>query len=127
MTFTESDDEVYERLTSGMTAVQIHNELPVPSPKKPARAHQVRIMEVEERDHSKEEEFVSSVSESASKIYFQNLKWTKTFLANGDMFSLFRVFSGLCLARNKIWVYNEALEVKGDPRPLEDVYMEYSG
>ena len=117
-----------------MTTVQIHNELPDPSPKKPPRQHQalkqtkVRIMEVEEeKDHSKEEEFVSSVSESASKIYFQNLKWTKKFLASGDMFSLFRVFSGLCLARNKIWVYNEALEVKGDPRPLEDVYMEYSG
>jgi hypothetical protein len=71
-----------------------------------------------------EEEFFSAVSESSSKIYLQNLKLSKTLLAAGDVSSALAVMGGLALVRNKLWQYNEFLQVYEKPRAFKDAYLD---
>ncbi len=48
----------------------------------------------------------------------------KDLLTRGDMFNLLRILGGLCLVRNKLWFFNETIQVDGRSKPFSEVYQE---
>ena len=97
-----SDEEVYEKLTGdSIRSVK----------KKSGRT---------DKDEVNEEDFYSAVSESASKLILHYGALAKKVLAAGDMQTTLRVYTGLALIRNKLWHYNEHLEVNGARRAFFD-------
>ena len=99
-----SDEEVYEKLTGDS----------IRSVKKKSKE------QPESMDEVNEEDFYSAVSESASKLILHYGGLTKKVLAAGDMQTTLRVYAGLALVRNKLWHYNEHLEVNGARRAFFD-------
>ena len=99
-----SDEEVYEKLTGDS----------IRSVKKKSKE------QPESMDEVNEEDFYSAVSESASKLILHYGALTKKVLAAGDMQTTLRVYAGLALIRNKLWHYNEHLEVNGARRAFFD-------
>ena len=106
-----SDEEVYEKLTGDS----------IRSVKKKSRGNEPSPIE---RDELNEEDFYSAVSESASKLIIHYGGLTKKILAAGDMQTTLGVYAGLALMRNKLWHYNEHLEVNGARRAFFDEYSE---
>ena len=101
---TMSDEEVYEKLTGDS----------IRSVKTKSKEQPESVDEVNEED------FYSAVSESASKLILHYGGLTKKVLAAGDMQTTLRVYAGLALIRNKLWHYNEHLEVNGARRAFFD-------
>ena len=100
-----SDEEVYEKLTGDS----------IRSVKTKSKGG-----EQSNKDEVNEEDFYSAVSESASKLILHYGGLTKRVLAAGDMQTTLRVYAGLALIRNKLWHYNEHLEVNGARRAFFD-------
>ena len=103
-----SDEEVYEKLTGDS----------IRSVKKKSKGGD--DIDQSDKDEVNEEDFYSAVSESASKLILHYGGLTKKVLAAGDMQTTLRVYAGLALIRNKLWHYNEHLEVNGARRAFFD-------
>ena len=104
-----SDEEVYEKLTGDS----------IRSVKKKSKGGE-DCDQHDSKDEVNEEDFYSAVSESASKLILHFGGLTKKVLAAGDMQTTLRVYAGLALIRNKLWHYNEHLEVNGARRAFFD-------
>ena len=59
------------------------------------------------------EDFVSTILESTSRLTIHNTEFIKKLMSKGEMASLFSVVSGLCLMRNRLWYFNEDLQIDG--------------
>ena len=65
------------------------------------------------------EEFISSVSESATKLILHHAWLTEVLVKAGDIEKLTGVAGGLALVRNKLWQYNEMVD-----KQLTSLYKE---
>lgn len=55
---------------------------------------------------------------------FHNLRLSKEFLKNGDMYSAYKVLAAMALLRNKLWHYNEYIVVESKAKPFQEQYTE---
>ena len=62
---------------------------------------------------SPREDFVSTILESSLRLSTHNMDFIKKLMSKGEMASLFSVVSGLCLMRNRLWYFNQDLQVDG--------------
>ena len=58
-----------------------------------------------------DEDFHSTVSESASKVVVHSRKMAKILLRDGQVYGVYKIIGGLALVRNKLWHYNEYIKV----------------
>ena len=65
------------------------------------------------------EDFVSTLLESTSRLTIHNTEFIKKLMSKGEMASLFSVVSGLCLMRNRLWYFNEDLQIDGRTKLLQ--------
>ncbi|QQP51266.1 Uncharacterized protein FKW44_012579, partial [Caligus rogercresseyi] len=67
-----------------------------------------------------QEDFISTVSESASKLFGHSLALVKDILSKGDVSSLLLVLGGISLLRNKMWAFNQVLN-----KAFDQIYAQY--
>eukprot|EP00095_Tigriopus_kingsejongensis_P008675 maker-scaffold72_size415059-snap-gene-2.24 protein:Tk08675 transcript:maker-scaffold72_size415059-snap-gene-2.24-mRNA-1 annotation:"hypothetical protein L798_07241" len=70
--------------------------------------------------------YYSTISESASKVFIHSYGMIKKLLANGDGFSLLRVYGALALVRNKLWYYNMRLVIPDLEKPFDEQYDDFT-
>ena len=107
---TNSDEEVYEQLTGdalNKTEFSFSQDDIEGLPSEP-----------------NEEDFLSAVTESSNKAYLHNLELSRLLLSKGDMHSVLKVLGGLSLIRNKLWHYNEHIEMMGQNKLFREPYLE---
>ena len=70
------------------------------------------------------DEFVATVTESATKLILHHASLTETLIKSGDIEKLAGVTGGLALVRNKLWHYNENMTGEDGTKQFSTLYRE---